>query len=382
MLAKAAGRLPVGHLWYLLRRMRNEKPHRFDGQLRINSFFPPYPSQAFERFLSAVIQRRRVPYSAYLAVTSECPYSCEHCSYIRRPAPDMSSRQMLDVIDQVKGLGGCTLGLTGGEPLLRADLEELVAAAAPQMATIVFTTGYGLDAARAGRLAQAGVTCVTVGVESAEPGSHDEVRGASGSFAQARQAVSACRQAGIYTALSTIATPRRIASGQLERIYRLGADWGVGELRVLAPVATGAARGCECFTLMQPQRRTLHDFHISHNRRRGGPAVASFAYLESDQMFGCGAGYHHMFIDAAGQVCPCDLTPLSFGDITREPLADIWDRMGTYFPLPRCGCLMGKLAGKIAGQELPLARAESESLCSLRRADEPLPQVYRRLFRE
>ncbi|GAH56345.1 unnamed protein product, partial [marine sediment metagenome] len=73
MFRPLVGRLPAGHLWYLFRRMRNEKPHRFNGQLRINTFFPPYPSQAFDRFCRAVVERRRVPFSTYLAVTHDCP---------------------------------------------------------------------------------------------------------------------------------------------------------------------------------------------------------------------------------------------------------------------------------------------------------------------
>ena len=378
--ARMLGRVPAGHLWYLLRRMRNEKPHRFAGQIRINTFFPPYPSIAFDRFLKAVTERRRVPYSTYLAVTSACPYRCPHCSYGRRRDVTLRREQALNIIFQVKTLGTATLGFTGGEPLLRGDLEELVSAAGPEMATIVFTTGWALDGPRARRLAEAGVTCLTVGIESSDAGEHDSVRGAAGSFAKARDAVRVTREAGIYTAVSTIGTREKIASGELERMYRLAAEWGVGEFRLLAPVATGGAAGRGAFMLSEDERRALYDFHVAHNRRRGGPAVACFAYLESQEMFGCGAGYHHLFIDAGGEVSPCDLTPLSFGSAIDEPLSEIWRRMASYFPLPRCECLMGELAGKLGGTAaLPLGRRESELICPARSPDEPLPEGYRRL---
>jgi MoaA/NifB/PqqE/SkfB family radical SAM enzyme len=404
MFARAAGRLPAGHLWYLLRRMRNEKPHRFDGQVRINTFFPPHPSAAFERFLSAVIERRRVPFSTYLAVTGDCPFKCPHCSYGHRPAGGLSTGELLDVIEQVRSIGTCTLGLTGGEPLLRGDLEDLVAAAGgagfspragawpgdsrgrSSMATILFTTGHGLSDRRARRLAEAKLTCLTVGIESDDASAHDAIRGASGSFEAAAQAVQVSKAAGIYTAISTVGTRERIASGELERMYDLARRWGVGEFRLLAPVATGSAAGCGSFMLSDDERRTLYDFHVLHNRRRGGPAVASFAYLESAEMFGCGAGYHHLFIDAAGEVCPCDLTPLSFGNVMREPLAEIWRRMGELFTAPRRGCLMGELAPRLASARgdggpgaLPLPREQSEQLCASCAVKGPLPECYRRL---
>lgn len=383
MFGRMIGRVPTGHLWYLFRRMANEKPHRFGGQVRINTFFPPYPSPAFDRFCQAVIARRRVPYSTYLAATTACPYHCDHCSYAGRSGAQMSREQMLDVVRQIKGLGACTLGLTGGEPLLRDDLEDFIAAAAPEMVSIVFTTGHGLGAARARRLAEAGVSCVTIGLEFSDAKTHDFVRGHAGSFAEAEAAARACREAGIYTAISTVGTRDKLAADELELMYDLGTRWGVGEFRILAPVATGRLFGCTQAMLTPDERQQLIDFHIKHNHRSGGPAVASFAYLESDEVFGCGAGYHHLFIDAAGQVCPCDLTPMSFGDVTTEPLADIWQRMGEHFPTPRRGCMFGQLASNLSNRcvPLPLPRAESEKLCMPPDLHSPLPEGYRRLLR-
>lgn len=378
------GRVPAGHLWYLWRRMRDEKPHRFAGQTRINTFFPPHPSPAFDRFCGHVAARRRVPYSVYLAVTPRCPYRCGHCSYAGREGAEPATDALLDRVAQVKALGACTLGLTGGEPLLRGDLERLVAAAGPEMATVVFTTGHGLDAARARRLAQARVTCVTIGVESADPAEHDAARGAAGSFEEARAAAEACREAGVYLALSTVALRERLAAGALDCTCELARHWGAGELRVLTPVPTGALAGRADAALTADERAALRAFHVRRNRRRGGPAVACFAQLESPELFGCGAGYHHLFIDAGGEVCPCDLTPLSFGSLAREPLADIWGRMGRWFDRPRRACLMCALAPAVAkavarGDRLPLEPRASERLCPPR-GDEPLPEAYRRLL--
>jgi len=381
MFARMLGRVPASHLWYLFRRMRFEKPHRTAGQVRINTFFPPYPSLAFDRFCEAVIARRRVPYSTYLAVTGRCPYACGHCSYAGRADVEMSHRQLLDVIDQIKSLGTCTLGLTGGEPLLRDDLHEFVAAAGPEMACIIFTTGHRLDTRRAKQLADAGVTCVTIGLESASAAEHDDVRGRTGSFVEAEAAARACREAGIYLAISTIGTRDKFDTGDLEDMYGLATRWGAGEFRILTPIATGAWTGCQAEMLLPDERLALALFHEEHNRLPDGPAIAAFAYLESDAVFGCGAGFHHLFIDAAGNVCPCDLTPLSFGDVTAEPLIDIWNRMASFFPTPRRSCLMNEVARELAecGGALPLDRAVSERICGACPPKVPLPEGYRRL---
>jgi MoaA/NifB/PqqE/SkfB family radical SAM enzyme len=382
MFAPAVGRLPAAHLWYLLGRMGNEKPHKFGKQIRVNTFFPTFPSQAFDRFLKAVIQRRRVPYSTYIAITSQCPFHCGHCSYGRRNPANLSQRQMMDIIGQVKAMGGATVGFTGGEPLLVPWLEELIAACSPEMATIVFTTGHGLDAPRAAALARAGLGCLTVGVESSDPALHDRVRGAK-SFEEARLAVRTSLDAGLYTALSTIGTKEKIITGDLDRLYDLAASWGVGELRVLAPVASGGAAGCQAFMLSPENRQALYDFHVQRNRAGAGPAVASFAYLESQDMFGCGAGYHHLFIDAAGEVCPCDLTPLSMGNACQEPLREIWARMAEHFSKPRTHCLMGHVAALLLQGDatLPLPPETSERILSAIPHDGALPGAYKRLLK-
>jgi MoaA/NifB/PqqE/SkfB family radical SAM enzyme len=287
---------------------------------------------------------------------------------------------MLEVIREVKALGTATLGLTGGEPLLREDLEEMVAAAGPEMATILFTTGHGLDRARAARLARAGLGCVTIGIEEAEAAAHDRTRRERGSFAEAAAAMVACREAGLYAALSTVGTREKLASGGLERVYSLAKDWGARELRILPPAATGGWAGCEGVMLTPEDRAALAQFHAAHNRRRAGPAVAAVGWLESEAMFGCGAGYHHLFIDAAGEVCPCDLAPLSFGSVADEPLARIWDRMAARFPVPRTRCVARSVAAKLVGETLPLARGKSEAITAPPGEDDKLPEVYRRLL--
>ena len=117
-----------------------------------------------------------------------------------------------------------------------------------------------------------------------------------------------------------------------------------------------------------------------------GSAIASFAHLESDEMFGCGAGFHHLFIDAVGNVCPCDLTPLALGNVLQQPLDEIWTHMSQWFDLPRCGCLMKHLCTETnafnEGPELPLDQKQSEELCSCLSRDEKLPQVFANLFRD
>jgi len=382
---RCAGRLPLRHLLVMARRFADENPRRVGGRVWVNTFFPPYPSPGFERFLHAVLERRRVPYSVYFAATGRCPYVCGHCSYGRRPAGEMDTAQAKAVIGQIEALGAAIIGFTGGEPLLREDIVELVAAAAPMM-RVMFSTGHGLTPERAKALKAVGLDALMIGLESDDAAAHDATRGRAGSFEEGITAIRTALAAGLYVGASTVATRAKIADGTIERLAELADGLGAYELRILEPVATGSGAGDEIM-LAADQSQTMYAFHTAWNRRRRRCGAASFAYLESDAMFGCGAGYHHLFIDAVGNVCPCDLTPLSMGNVREEPLEAIWRRMERWFARPRCGCLAKALCRQSdavrRAAELPLNEAESASLCDTCGAgDGPMPGIYESYFKD
>jgi len=378
------GRLPVKHLLYMAKVLKWENPHYHNGKYYINTFFPPYPSKAFDRFLSAVIERKRIPYSTYFAVTDKCPFKCPHCSYGLRQKGAMDTRAALDTIRQIKSLGTITIGFTGGEPLLRDDIVELVNSAGDDTASILFTTGYRLDKELAAKLQNANLGCLMIGIESDNAEVHDNIRGVKGSFQQAVKAIELSIEAGLYTAISTVATKDKIRNGSIRRLAELADKSGVHEFRILEPIPTGSIFGHTDEILTEDEAKGLADFHKQWNCRNRGPAISSFSHLESDEMFGCGAGFHHLFVDAIGNVCPCDLTPLSFGNLSAEPLADIWQRMEQFFGLPRCGCFMKEICPQLCNsskQILPFDTNKSLELCKSRRNDGKLPGIYQNLFK-
>jgi MoaA/NifB/PqqE/SkfB family radical SAM enzyme len=374
-------RFPVPYLKFLMTLPRSRRKWH-NGQLFLNTFFPPFPSKSFDRFVNQMLSGQRRPISTYIAVTPHCPCRCDHCSYGAHEKRKMSDQQLFAAVRQVRDLGASIIGLTGGEPLLRRDLADLIRSISADTTPLIFTTGHGLTPQRARELADAGATTIVLGLESANPVEHDRIRKLAGSFDQVRQAAQACLAAGLYTTVSTIGFSQRIESGALERIYELAIEWGIHEIRIPNPIATGGIAGRPGLMLQPQEVRKLYDFHIAGNQRRdNGPIVTCFARIESKELFGCGAGYHHLFVDAAGEVCPCDVTPLSFGNLNERPLAEIWDEMGAYFSQPRCACLMNEVAPSLPREgTLPVIAQLSRTLVSPPSAGDPVPAAYRILF--
>ena len=373
------------HLLYMAKQFRNENPHSHNGRVHINSFFPPYPSKAFDRFLEAIFNCWRVPFSTYFAVTDQCPYRCPHCSYGKHLSGSLNTEQALEVIRQIKSIGSVTIGFTGGEPLVRDDIVELVKSVGDDTTNIIFSTGYNLNKKLANDLNEAGLDCMTIGIESDDPEEHDSIREVRGSYDTALSSIKKSLEAGLYTAISTIGSREKLKNGTLERLAELATDYGVHEFRILEPIPTGSLSGQCDETLTVEESKQIAQFHKQWNRKSKGPAITSFAHLESDEMFGCGAGFHHLFIDALGNVCPCDLTPLKLGNVLEEPLSDIWRRMSQWFDMPRCGCFMKKICTESNSlqnvTEFPLGKEQSEELCTQLKNDSELPKVFKNLFK-
>jgi MoaA/NifB/PqqE/SkfB family radical SAM enzyme len=362
--------------------LAGERLTRHHGQWVLNSFLPPFPGPAYQRMFDNMFSGRHLsPVSAFLAVTSRCPSNCAHCSQGgHREAPDLDRTTWTDVICQLHDLGTSIIGFTGGEPCTRQDLDSLVRAAASGGATtILFTSGYGFDATLAGRLLHAGLWSVCVSLDADIASVHDRRRGV-GAFDTAVAALRLARAMGFYTMAGAVATPDFVESGTVSRLHALLGKLGTQELRIVETMPCGRMAGCDSADLLTPvQVAALRRFHVDANRSGRGPKVCAFNQIESPEVFGCGAGTQHLFIEPSGMVCPCDFTPLGFGDVRDIPLAEIWGRMNRAMGNnPRSRCFIRQHRDGIHEQApagYPLPPNLSESICRAA-GPEPLPAYF------
>lgn len=332
-------------LRYVAQWLSGENPTRHQGRWVLNSFLPPMPSQAFDNMFLALLSGRHLsPVSAFLAPTARCAFHCPHCSARQRPTGELPTAAWLNVIRQLHDLQTAIIGFTGGDPILREDLPELIQAAADGgSAVILFTTGQNFDRSCAERLRQAGLWAVCFSLDWSEPAAFNAFRGQAQAFAMVEAAVQAARRAGLYTMLGAVATPDFVEKQEYRALQRLGRAWGLHELRLVESMPCGNWRRTPESQLLTPdQVSQLRHFHVSANQTAKRPTICAFNQIESQEFFGCAGGTQHLYIDSAGAVCPCDFTPLSFGSITSESLEDIWLRMTQALGNPRRECLIRK----------------------------------------
>ena len=145
----------------------------------------------------------------------------------------------------------------------------------------------------------------------------------------------AALDAGLKVGISTYATNESVESTVLEGVVALAHGWGVHEVSVFDVISTGRLIDREDVHLTPANHaRLVRQADRLTRRYRRRPRVVSQSWTNSGRTFskyiGCLAAGFQLHVTAHGEVTPCDFTPLSFGNLRDEPLADIWRRMTTH----------------------------------------------------
>jgi MoaA/NifB/PqqE/SkfB family radical SAM enzyme/SAM-dependent methyltransferase len=347
--------------------LAGEKTVPFGGRTVLSTHFPPYPSRAFDRMVEQFNRigdaRERSLFSVTLAVTNRCRYRCWHCYNAGRSARDLPLPRLRELARQLQDLGAVKVTISGGEPLLRGDLEEIIASFDDRTSLVLNTTGDGLTRGRAEALEQAGLFAAGVSLDSPDPDEHDRLRGWPGAFRTALQAAHAAAEGGLYPYVIALATRELLERPRFGSLMALARDNGALEVHLLEPIPAGRSAGRADVLLREDERRRILDYQREIAADESMPILSTLAYLESAEFFGCGAGLTHLYVDGSGEVCPCNLVPLSFGNVEREPLQDILDRMGRFFQMPRPTCVARVLAAHVGTGPLPTPPDVSCGIC-------------------
>jgi len=315
---------------------------QLNGSNVYSMYLPPFPSLAharmFEVFLSSVLFKRKIPMAVTIGVTTGCQYHCVHCSARGRSKsrPDLSFNELQRTVQQCLDLGVTNITFTGGEPLLRDGLEQLISSVSPDRAiSQVFTNGLALTPARAKSLKDAGIFGVQISLDSADPAEHDCLRGLDGAFRTVEEGVRNALDAGLLVGISTYATRQSALRHNIIPIADLCSQWGVHEISIFDAIQTGGLSNQEDITLDRISRKALHKDSLLVNRKyQKIPRVITQNWTNSGSGFsrfiGCLAANRQFHITAQGDFTPCDFTPLSFGNVRTESVKSLWEKLITH----------------------------------------------------
>jgi MoaA/NifB/PqqE/SkfB family radical SAM enzyme len=310
-----------------------------EGRNIYSLYVPPIPSEAHANYLRNFLQtwlyHKPTPQAATIALNYECQCNCIHCSIpsVSAETPILSTEEVEKIIKESIDLGVTHFTLTGGEPLLRDDLEDCISFVPKRQAVIqVFSNGLALDAKRAARLKAAGLFGLIISLDSPDPEEHDRLRSTQGCFRAVKRAVRYAREAGLLVGLSTYATNGSSHEGKLAKLAALAADWGVHEITVLDVIPTGRLIRRDDLLLTEKSRQILmREGRAIYKKYKGRPRIVTQTFAGSGFGFaksiGCLAGSYEFHVTAYGDFTPCDFTPLKFGNVRTESLAQLWNKL-------------------------------------------------------
>ena len=278
----------------------------------------------------------------------QCNFKCRHCSIEKfqlTPGQEREQGKRAFTIDDVRELsrqademGLSTIVITGGEPLLFPDFDDLVAAIDPQKFWVVTdTNGWLLDEKRARHLKEIGVDKVQLSLDGGDAATHDNFRRQAGSWERCIRAVEACKKADLHVILSTVVWRGRAQSAEFHEFLELAKRLEVGTYVSYAK-AVGAYEGRYDQLVTSEDTAYMRELEKRYD-------VFTHLTPSYGMDIGCIAVKRILPITRYGDVMPCPYTHVSLGNFFTEPLKDIVARglnLKWFDPKAKMPCLAGE----------------------------------------
>ncbi len=293
------------------------------------------------------------PYVISWNLTYRCNLACEHCYLDAGARPEVQSEAFADrselstegclrVIDEVASFApNCLLILTGGEPLLRRDIIEIIRyAAAKELWVVVGTNGVKITENLAQTLQREGARGVSLSLDALDAERHDTFRRVRGAWRNTVEGAKILARVGLPFIVQT--TVARHNVGELAGLADFAADVlgaTVWNLYFLVPTGRGAHVSdlesheydgvlAELYTLQRKFAGRMlvnakcapHYVRVLTDKDPDSPFLKSYAGGAG----GCPAGTHYLGIRPNGDVTPCPYLPLFGGNLNESSLRDIW----------------------------------------------------------
>jgi len=282
------------------------------------------------------------PYLISWNLTKQCNLECDHC-YIdageKGGKAELSTKAARLVIDEIAELNpeGPMLVMTGGEPLLRADIFELIEYASSKgIMPVLGTNATEIDDALALKLKKSGIAGLGISIDSSSAKGHDDFRGVEGAWLRSIEGAKAVKRAGLPFQIQFTIT--RENAEEIEEAALLAKELGAIGINYFFLVRTGREKNNP--TSGHRLNAEEHEY-ILMVRARCAPLIDRIAREESPSSSLTGAGSAciaatgYLRIDPDGFVTPCPYIPPAKNtpNIQTTSLRKIWEEDSSFIAL-------------------------------------------------
>ena len=318
-------------------------------------------------------------------LTRNCNLSCIHCRASAALGPhvgELTTDECKGVIDDILAFSSPTVILTGGEPLMRDDIFDIINYGNDKgLRLVIAINGTLLTKEKALKLKEGGIKRVSLSLDGKEKTSHDTFRGVEGSFDAVMTAGAMLLEVGLPFQINTTVT--RLNADDLEDIYKLTRSIGAVAWHIFMLVPVGRGEGLKGEELdAKTYEDVLERLYGMEKKNEIEMKVTCAPHYyrivkekgDTPKSAGCLAGKSFMFISHRGMAQPCGYLEVPSGDVRKAGVRKVWEESPVFGRLRdlssykgKCGdCKFLKICSgcRARAYELTGDILEAEPLCS------------------
>ena len=364
------GEVPLSKYVRVLRRLlffrsklKHNKYVKIGKDIKMNLYVPAFPSRAFfNACKKMIVFDEKMPcLTVLISVTSACKYGCSHCYQKLDKGKDADIETIVTVAKKLQDMGVAFFNIEGGEPFLVYDrLLTLCKSIDNRSEIMINTTGDGVTLERLQELKSLGnVTGLMFSLHSPTPEGINAFTATPKAWDNMVNAIHIAHKAGVGVTFNSCLQREAFYDGTFEMIMDLAKGFDASLIQLIKPKPAGGWLEGGAKTFEESDVKQLRDKVNSYNLKskyRKYPFVYSQLLEEEVDMFGCTAGgTDRFYINAKGDMQPCEFLNISFGNIHTDNFDEIYTNMRKVFETPG-DC---KLCEQKSEDILKLFRAEN-----------------------
>ncbi|UCH71471.1 MAG: radical SAM protein [Thermoplasmatales archaeon] len=285
-----------------------------------------------------MFRSRYIPISVAWELTLACNMKCTHCgsSAGQSRQKELTTKEALDLCDQLHDLNAKVINLTGGEPILRKDWPEIAKKIVDlDMDVSILSNGLALDEKVVSKIRKLGVYAIAISLDGGTPKTHDSIRGVKGSFDKCIASLELLKRENLPTTVITTVHKENIKELPFIREKILGKTkaW---QIQIAVPIG----RFPKNLILSKDEFYSLALFIVATRRKYSVKELAvigahSMGYhsqllrntMVSPVWKGCQAGITTIGIQSDGGIKGCLSLPNNYieDNIRNRSLTEIWN---------------------------------------------------------
>jgi len=352
-------------LLLFLTKMKGNKYVKIANGTKINLYVPAFPTKAFFYATHKMLEfEKKMPaITALVSVTSACRYDCEHCYQKLDKGKDIDLTLLQKAVKYFQNEGVAFFNIEGGEPfIVYPRLKAVCESIDNRSEVLINSTGDGITA---DNLIELKTVCQLTGImfslHTHDPDTLNTFMKTDRAWSNLLSGIKCCHQANVPVMFNSCLSREAYFDGSFEKVMDKAKELGGSLIQLIKPKSSGAwlLEGADHFSqedLDIIKKKVIK--YNTHKEYKSYPFIAAMIIDEDEDHFGCTAGgTDRFYMNAKGDLQPCEFLNISFGNIAEEPIEDIYLKMRKSFEKPGCSWLCETYHKKIVNKFSELEEA-------------------------